>query len=131
MLKMVIQVAFLFIGGALGLLFLPPLYEFINLSSNPWINNPYISVTLGATILFVLSFVLSDYCVRLITWLEDTLFKLPVGDLLFGTLGLIIGLSVAFLIGFGINRIEIPVVTDLVFGYVDHYFGVFRIPSRF
>lgn len=114
MLKMVIQVAFLFIGGALGLLFLPPLYEFINLSSNPWINNPYISVTLGATILFVLSFVLSDYCVRLITWLEDTLFKLPVGDLLFGTLGLIIGLSVAFLIGFGINRIEIPVVTDLV-----------------
>ena len=33
MLKKVIQVAFLFIGGALGLIFLPPLYELINLSS--------------------------------------------------------------------------------------------------
>ncbi len=65
MLKKVIQVAFLFIGGALGLVFLPPLYEFIHLSSNPWINNPYISVALGATLLFVLSFVLSDYCVQL------------------------------------------------------------------
>ena len=27
MLKKVIQIAFLFIGGALGLVFLPPLYE--------------------------------------------------------------------------------------------------------
>ncbi|MER1998136.1 MAG: PIN/TRAM domain-containing protein [Lysinibacillus sp.] len=130
MLKKVIQVAFLFIGGALGLIFLPPLYEFINLSSNPWINNPYISVALGATLLFVLSFVLSDYFVKLITWMEDVLFKLPVGDLLFGTLGLIIGLSVATLLGFAIKSLEFPVVTDvvpvilaIVFGYLGFRLG--------
>ena len=114
MLKKVIQVAFLFIGGALGLVFLPPLYELIHLSSNPWINNPYISVALGATLLFVLSFVLSDYCVRFITWMEELLFKLPVGDLLFGTVGLIIGLSVATLIGFAINKVQLPVVTEVL-----------------
>ena len=67
MLKKVIQIAFLFIGGALGFIFLPPLYEFINLSSNPWLNNPYVSVAIGAVFLFVLSFVLSDYFVKLIT----------------------------------------------------------------
>ena len=114
MLKKVIQVAFLFIGGALGLVFLPPLYELIHLSSNPWINNPYISVALGATLLFVLSFVLSDYCVRLITWMEEVLFKLPVGDLLFGTIDLIIGLSVATLIDFAINNVQLPVVTEVL-----------------
>ena len=114
MLKKVIQVAFLFIGGALGLVFLPPLYELIHLSSNPWINNPYISVALGATLLFVLSFVLSDYCVRFITWMEEVLFKLPVGDLLFGTVGLIIGLSVATLIGFAINKVQLPVITEVL-----------------
>ena len=130
MLKRVIQVAFLFIGGALGLVFLPPLYEFINLSSNPWINNPYISVALGATLLFVLSFMLSDYFVKLITWMEDVLFKLPVGDLLFGTLGLIIGLSVATLLGFAVKSLEFPVVTDvvpvifaIVFGYLGFRLG--------
>ena len=130
MLKKVIQVAFLFIGGALGLVFLPPLYEFINLSSNPWINNPYISVALGATLLFVLSFMLSDYFVKLITWMEDVLFKLPVGDLLFGTLGLIIGLSVATLLGFAVKSLEFPVVTDvvpvifaIVFGYLGFRLG--------
>ena len=129
MLKKVIQVAFLFIGGALGLVFLPPLYELIHLSSNPWINNPYISVALGATLLFVLSFLLSDYCVRLITWMEERLFKLPVGDLLFGTVGLIIGLFVATLIGFAINSVQLPVITEvlpIIFSIILGYLG-FRL----
>ena len=130
MLKRVIQVAFLFIGGALGLIFLPPLYEFINLTSNPWINNPYISVALGASLLFILSFMLSDYFVKLITWMEDVLFKLPVGDLLFGTLGLIIGLSVSTLLGFAIRSLDFPVITDIIpiilaiiFGYLGFRLG--------
>lgn len=130
MLKRVIQVAFLFIGGALGLIFLPPLYEFINLTSNPWINNPYISVALGASLLFILSFMLSDYFVKLITWMEDVLFKLPVGDLLFGTLGLIIGLSVSTLLGFAIRSLDFTVITDIIpiilaiiFGYLGFRLG--------
>ncbi len=113
MLKRIIQFAFLFIGGALGFVFLPPLYEIINLSSNPWLNNPYVSVTIGAILLFVLSFALSDYCVKLIQWLEEVLFKIPAADLLFGTLGLIVGLMVAYLIGFAIERIQIPIINDI------------------
>ncbi|MDN4494050.1 PIN/TRAM domain-containing protein [Ureibacillus aquaedulcis] len=114
MLKRVIQIAFLFIGGALGFVFLPPLYEFINLSSNPWLNNPYVSVALGAILLFVLSFALSDYFVKLIVWMEGILFKIPAADLLFGSLGLIVGLMVAFLIGFAIERIQIPIITEFL-----------------
>ncbi|KGR79771.1 PIN/TRAM domain-containing protein [Ureibacillus manganicus] len=114
MLKGIIQFAFLFIGGALGFVFLPPLYELINLSSNPWLNNPYVSVVIGAILLFVLSFALSDYCVKLIQWLEDVLFKIPAADLLFGTLGLIVGLIVAYLIGFAIERIQIPIINDIL-----------------
>lgn len=129
MLKRVIQFAFLLIGGALGLVFLPPLYEFINLSSNPWINNPYVSVILGAVLLFILSFSLSDYCVRFISWMEETLFKLPAADLLFGTLGLIVGLIVAYLIGFAIERVNLPIITEflpIVLSIVLGYLG-FRV----
>lgn len=114
MLKRIIQIAFLFIGGALGFVFLPPLYEIINLSSNPWINNPYTSVALGALLLFLLSFSLSDYCVKFINWMEEVLFKLPAADLFFGTLGLIVGLIVAYFIGFAIERINIPIITEFV-----------------
>lgn len=114
MLKRVIQIAFLLIGGALGFVFLPPLYELINLSSNPWINNPYTSIALGALLLFLLSFSLSDYCVKFINWMEDVLFKIPAADLFFGTLGLIVGLIVAYFIGFAVERINIPVITEFL-----------------
>ncbi len=130
MLKKVIQVAFLFIGGALGLIFLPPLYELLHLSSNPWLDNPFVSVALGAGLLFVLSFLLSDYCVRFVLWMEDVLFKLPVGDLLFGTFGLIVGLIVAYFIGFAVERIRLPIVTEaipillsIVLGYLGFRIG--------
>lgn len=130
MLKRVIQVAFLFIGGALGLIFLPPLYEFMNLSTSPLLNNPYISVAIGAALLFVLSFALSDYFVKLITWLEEMLFKLPTADLLFGTLGLIVGLIVAALLGVAINQLNIlgvttvvPVILSIVLGYLGFRVG--------
>nr|WP_106781877.1 PIN/TRAM domain-containing protein [Lysinibacillus timonensis] len=114
MLKKIIQIAFLFIGGALGFVFLPPLYELINLSSNPWLNNPYVSVAVGAIMLFILSFALSDYCVKFIQWMEDVLFKVPAADLLFGTLGLIVGLIVAYLIGFAIERINLPIINNFL-----------------
>ena len=125
MLKKVIQIAFLFIGGALGFVLLPPLYEFMNLSENPWLTNPYVSVLLGAALLFSMSFVFADYFVRLIGWLEEVLFKLPAGDLLFGTLGLIIGLIVAFLVGSAVSSIEIrivnnvlPIILSILLGYL-------------
>jgi uncharacterized protein YacL len=114
MLKKVIQISFLFIGGALGFVLLPPLYEFMNLSENPWLTNPYVSILLGAALLFSISFVLSDYFVRLINWLEGVLFKLPAGDLLLGTIGLILGLIVAFLVGFAISGIDIPIINSIV-----------------
>lgn len=127
--KKFIQIAFLLIGGALGLVFLPPLYELLHLSSNPWLDNPYVSVALGALLLFTLSFVFSDYFVKLISWMEEVLFKVPVGELLFGTLGLIIGLIVAYFLGFAIDSIPLPIITEILpilLSFVLGYLG-FRV----
>ncbi|MCL1697756.1 MULTISPECIES: PIN/TRAM domain-containing protein [unclassified Lysinibacillus] len=127
--KKFVQIAFLLIGGALGLVFLPPLYELLHLSSNPWLDNPYVSVSLGALLLFTLSFAFSDYFVRLISWMEEVLFKVPVGDLLFGTLGLIIGLIVAYFLGFAIDSIDLPKFTKvlpIILSFVLGYLG-FRV----
>jgi len=127
--KKFVQIAFLLIGGALGLVFLPPLYELLHLSSNPWLDNPYVSVALGALLLFTLSFAFSDYFVRFISWMEEVLFKVPVGDLLFGTLGLIIGLIVAYFLGFAIDSIDLPFITKvipIILSFVLGYLG-FRV----
>ena len=103
MLKWIIQIAFILIGGTLGLLFLPHLYELINLSDNPWIHNPYVSVIIGAIYFMLYALFLTDYLIDFIKWMEERLLKAPIGDLLFGTLGLVIGLIVAFLLGSAIE----------------------------
>lgn len=130
MLKRIVQVAFLFIGGTLGFILLPPLFEVIHLSSNSWINNPYVTVSLGAVLLFILSFVLADPFIRFMKFFEERLLKAPVGDLLFGTIGLIIGLTVAFLVGVALDGLHLAVISDIapillsiVFGYVGFQVG--------
>lgn len=130
MLKRIIQIVFILIGGTLGLILLPPLFELIHLSDNRWINNPYVSVLVGAIILFILSLFIADHFVNLLRWLEEKLLKTPSGDLLFGSVGLIIGLIMAYLIGFAIDSIEIPVITTvlpilltIVLGYLGFQVG--------
>ncbi|WP_017380998.1 PIN/TRAM domain-containing protein [Paenisporosarcina sp. TG-14] len=114
MLKWVIRITFILIGGTLGLLLLPQLYELINLSSNPWLNNPYVSVLIGAVLLFVLAMLMTDYLIEFLKWMEDRLLNAPIGDLMFGTLGLIIGLSVAFLLSFAVDSIQLPVINSIL-----------------
>ncbi|SES40118.1 Uncharacterized conserved protein YacL, contains PIN and TRAM domains [Psychrobacillus sp. OK032] len=128
--KWIIQIAFVLIGGTLGLILLPHLYEFINLSNNPWIHNPYVSVLIGAVLLYVVALFLTDYLINFIKWMEERLLRAPIGDLLFGTLGLVIGLIVAFLLGSAINNIAIPgidsvvpVLLSIVLGYLGFQVG--------
>ncbi|AYC30639.1 PIN/TRAM domain-containing protein [Paenisporosarcina cavernae] len=114
MLRWIIQITFILIGGTLGLLFLPQLYELIHLSSSPWINNPYVSILIGALMLYVLALLMTKPLIDFMKWLEDKLLKAPIGDLLFGTLGLIIGLSVAFLLNFAVDSIQLPVINSIL-----------------
>lgn len=130
LLKWIIQIAFVLIGGTLGLLFLPHLYELFNLSENPWIHNPYVSVLVGAILLYVAALFMTDYLVNFIKWMEERLLKAPIGDLLFGTLGLVIGLIVAFFLGSALNNIAIlgigsivPILLSIVLGYLGFQVG--------
>ncbi|WP_010308078.1 PIN/TRAM domain-containing protein [Kurthia senegalensis] len=133
MLKRMIQIMFLLIGGTLGLVLLPPLFSLIHLSDNPWINNPYVSVLLGAIVLFVVSLFVADYFVKLLKWMEERLLKVPSGDVLFGTLGLIIGLLLAYLVSVALSSIRIPVfltvipiLVSIILGYLGFQVGFKR-----
>ena len=71
--------------------------------------------------------------VNFIKWMEERLLKAPIFDLLFGTIGLIVGLSVAFLVSFGLGNIQIPIITRLhcVANLIIGYSWLSRIPSWF
>lgn len=130
MLKRIIQACFLITGGTLGLFLIPDLLFLIKLDDIPLINNPYISVVLGAIIFYLLTFFAVDHVVNFVKWMEESLVKAPINDIIFGSVGLAFGLIVAFLIGYALNAIEVPILNTvapilltLLFGYLGFQVG--------
>lgn len=130
MLKRTIQLIFLLVGGAAGVLFIPSLFEAFSFQPHRWIDNPYTAAAIGVIIFGILSMFLATPTVRLIQWVENQLLKAPIFDLIFGTLGLVIGLFVAFLISFAFSSIEIrfitsvlPIVLSVFLGYLGFQVG--------
>ena len=103
MLKRIVQVCFLITGGTLGLFLIPDLFNLANIDI-PLINNPYVSVILGLIIFYFITFWAIDHVVNFIKWIEESLVKAPITDLIFGSVGLVFGLIIAFLIGYALNR---------------------------
>ena len=60
----------------------------------PIISNSYATAILGAIIFYLITFWAVDYVVEFIKWAEDSLVKIPITDIIFGSVGLIFGLLV-------------------------------------
>jgi uncharacterized protein YacL len=130
LLKRIVQACFLIIGGTLGILLIPELLKLMNMNNIPIVSNSYVAAILGAIIFYLITFWAVDYVFEFIKWAEDSLIKIPVTDVLFGSVGLIFGLIVAFLIGFALNAVQVPILhaiapilLTLLFGYLGFQVG--------
>ncbi|WP_026593147.1 PIN/TRAM domain-containing protein [Bacillus sp. UNC437CL72CviS29] len=146
MLRRIVQLFFLVIGGALGIYLIPKVINVLNIGAVPLLEGSYVRAIIGAIILFLTTFWLVDYIVQLIKHIEEALVKAPVTDVLFGTLGLISGLIVAYLILIPIREFTIPVISTvlqifftLLLGYLgfqvgfkkrNELLGLFTLPQR-
>src|SRR5699024_6078858 len=61
-----------------------------------------------------LSYLFADYIVEFLKWIEDGLIKVPVIDLFFGSIGLILGLVIAYLITIPLQDIGLRIVSEIV-----------------
>ncbi|WP_062107718.1 PIN/TRAM domain-containing protein [Bacillus niameyensis] len=130
MLRKIVQACFLLLGGTLGVFLIPALLELVSLEEVILINNPYITAISGAIIFYLITFWAVDLIVNGIKHVEDLLVKAPITDILFGSLGLIFGLLVAFLTGLAINRMLfpvldafVPILLTLLLGYLGFQVG--------
>lgn len=76
-------------------------------------------------ILFLLSSRIIKFAVACLNWVESKLSEVPMLDIVFGSIGLIIGLVIAFLISDPIGRLKLPWVSVILtvciyvlFGYL-------------
>ncbi|EIT84083.1 PilT protein domain-containing protein [Fictibacillus macauensis ZFHKF-1] len=115
MLKRFVQLFFIVAGGMLGYIFVPDLIAVLNIGVTPSeLTSSYVGAVLGALVFFLSTFWVTDYLVGLIRWVEETVVKAPAPDVLFGTIGLIFGLIVAFLIQLPLNNINIVVLSTIL-----------------
>lgn len=130
MLKRIIQACFLITGGTLGIFFIGDLLNLLSFGDIVVINNPYVTAVVGAIIFYLISFWAVDYIVNFVKWVEESLVKAPITDILAVSIGLGFGLVIAFLVGFALNMIEVPIVNTvapilitLLFGYLGFQVG--------
>lgn len=130
MLKRIIQACFLIVGGTLGMLLIPELLTVLHADDIALLNNPYVSVLLGAIIFYLITFWAVDHVIYFMKWLEEQLVKIPITDIIFGSVGLLVGLLAAFLVGSAFSAIKVPIlntvvpiILTLLFGYLGFQVG--------
>ncbi|MFC4025693.1 PIN/TRAM domain-containing protein [Oceanobacillus longus] len=133
MLNKVVHLFFIILGGSVGYLYVPELIRILNFTDSEWVSSPYLGMIIGAIIFFILSYWLADYILDLLRWIEDALIKLPAMDLFFGSVGLIVGLVIAYFINMPLQDINIQVVSQvlplfimIVLGYLGFQVGFRR-----
>ena len=132
MLKKIVHVFFIVLGGTIGYIYIPDIIDLLNLTNVNWVTNPYLGMALGVLILFLLSYFIADYIVNFFKWVEDSLIKLPAMDLLFGSFGMIFGLVISYLVTMPLQDISIKVVSQVLPIFITIILGYlgFRVGFR-
>ena len=105
------QLIFVLLGGSLGATLLPSLWQAFNIK-NEWLTSQVTNILLGAIILFFISLFVTDPILAGIRRLEKLVSQLSVSYLLFGMIGALIGLLVAWLVGLPFTNLQIPAITQ-------------------
>lgn len=125
--KRIVQVIFAILGAVFSFYAIVPLTLFLTTQAS-WSPRSILilqaAVALVAALIgWLLAMPIMNRLIALTKWIEGKLQKMSMQDLLCGTIGLIIGLIVAYFIGNALSFLPLfgpymPVATCLVFGYL-------------
>ncbi len=128
--KRVVQGIFTLAGAALGASYFPLLWLLFQIRYGTLINNSITNAILGAIIFYIISLLVGGYVLKIIDRIESNLSKQSPVSLVFGTLGLIIGLVVAALISIVFFRTHtvflntmVPTLLMIILGYFGFRIG--------
>lgn len=114
MLKRIIHLFFIISGGTVGYLYFPDLLNLLGINEVAWYTTSYFGIFVGILLFFMISVFSADYVIEVLRWTEEGLVKIPVIDLLFGTVGLIIGLLVAYLINISLQEFSLKIISEII-----------------
>lgn len=132
--KRIITLLMIIAGASLGISLFPMAWEMAKQGNNSWLNNNFTNGLIGAIIFFILSLGLAKYIVSAVKKIEAALNEMSLTYLLFGSIGVIIGLTIGVIISIPMYNLQIPVVNSLLpilvmitLGYLGFRMGTTRI----
>ncbi|MDR1567859.1 MAG: PIN/TRAM domain-containing protein [Streptococcaceae bacterium] len=111
--KGIIRSLLVIIGASLGGSFLPGFWESIN-QGDSFFNHPVINSLLGAAIFFVLSLFLTNIILRLLTQIDEQIGKLSLTDILFVSVGSVLGVLIGVLGSIPLFYLNIPFLSTIL-----------------
>lgn len=130
-LKFIVVIIYFIVGAVLGILIIPEVVNDIGVTSYPILKNHYIDGLLGALIFFIIFGFFINQVTQLIRTMEQWIMKRSAVEILFATIGLIIGLLIAVMASFILEMIGnsifnhfIPIIITLILCYLGFQFGL-------
>lgn len=132
--KRVVNIFMALAGVSLGLSILPLAWRAIGVAQNQWLNNNITNSIIGGLIFYLFSLLVADYVLRIIRRTEEKLSEFSLPYILFGAIGVIIGLLIGVIVSIPffnwnvpfVNSV-VPVVLMSVLGYLGFRMGTTRI----
>ncbi|EJY56830.1 PilT protein domain-containing protein [Alicyclobacillus hesperidum URH17-3-68] len=121
MMKKVVHLFFIVLGVVLGYQLCPDLFIHVFHLHHSLLTSNWFGAAIGGALLLVATISLAGYVSALLRWLEERLKSAPLADILGGTIGMVIGLVVAYLFSPEIR--SIPVVGVAVQFFVAVFFA--------
>ena len=122
--KRLFQVILALVGGTIGYFLGPPFFLWADRLFNFGIMPApeFVGAGIGALLMLLFNHWLIRYALKWLKRGEESLIKIPAADLMFGILGLMAGLLVAFLMVLSVSGIPIlgqvlPILLTVVLGY--------------
>ncbi|PAV27924.1 PIN domain nuclease [Virgibacillus profundi] len=131
MLKKIVHLFFIILGGSIGYLYVPDIINLLDFTDAKWVASPYLGTLIGAIIFIIISYWLASYIVGFLRWIEEALIKLPAADLFFGSIGLIVGLVIAYFINMPLQDINIEIISQLLPLFIMILLGYFGFQVGF
>lgn len=124
MVKRIVHLFFTAIGIVVGYQYAPYLFTYVFHLHQPF-SSGWFGAALGGSLLLLTTTWLVNYVASLIRWTEDRLQRTPLADIMGSTVGMVIGLLVAYLFGPEIRVIPlVGFVVQFFVGILLAYWGL-------
>ena len=129
-LKGIIIIIYIILGASFGIMLIPEILNDLGMNNHPIYTNHYVDGFIGMIVFFLIFGLFINKVTRLLKEAEMWIMQRSAVEILFATLGLVVGLFISVMASFILEMIEIYIKSPCAYYYYI-IIMLFRIPVWF